>query len=399
MKLLKYPAFLFVISMAIIFTSCTKEDAYKKLEKGGEMTYPGRADSVFFYSGNTRAKLSIVLGNDPLVTKAKVYWNNHADSIELPVKYIPGKDTVNLIIQNLIEGNYNFDIYTFDNQNHRSIVVHVSGVVYGTIFINSLINRNLKSISTSVDGSKLTLSWGNAAVKEIGTQLQYLDINGVSKTLIVPATQNNTELSNYKYGSQMTYKSLFKPDSTSIDTFSPSDSSVTLPLFERQLDKSLFNVMALPTDAHDDYGWHMQNLWDEVYNPAGFATTPGVPSWFTFDVGVSTTLSRFKTWQSNDRLYDQQSVKTFEVWGSNNPNPDGSWDSWTKLMTCNSVKPSGLPVGQNTDADIAYAKAGEEFFFPVATPKVRYLRFKLLQNWGNRNFMTMEELTFWTHDQ
>ncbi|MDP9076155.1 MAG: hypothetical protein M3O71_01925 [Bacteroidota bacterium] len=399
MKSLTYPALIFISCMAIFFAACTKEDAYKNYEKGGELTYPGRADSVFFHSGNLRAQLSIVLGNDPLVTKAKVYWNNRQDSTELPVKYFPGNDTVNLVIPNLKEGNYNFEIYTYDKLNHRSVVVNVGGFVYGSTYLGSLANRNLKSLSPAPDGSALELTWGTPAIGEIGIQLKYSDNSGAPKSFFVPLSQTTTTLANYKYGSTLMYRSLFKPDSASVDTFSSPYTSVTLPLFERQLNKSLFNVMVLPSDAQEGgYGWLMQYLWDDVYTPPGFATTSGVPQSFTFDTGVTSTLSRFKTWQPLDRIYDQQSVKSFEVWGSNNPNPDGSWASWTKLLSCQSVKPSGLPVGQNTPEDIAYAEAGEEFVFPAGTPKVRYLRFKLISNWGDSDFMAMEELTFWTHD-
>ena len=92
-------------------------------------------------------------------------------------------------------------------------------------------------------------------------------------------------------------------------------------------------------------------------------------------------------------------MKTFELYGSNNPSSDGSFNSWTLLGAYTSVKPSGLPVGQNTSADVAYAKAGEEFTIASGTPQSRYYRFKLLSNWGNASFMTMAEITFFTHER
>ncbi|MBN9267002.1 MAG: hypothetical protein J0I75_20995, partial [Hyphomicrobium sp.] len=36
------------------------------------------------------------------------------------------------------------------------------------------------------------------------------------------------------------------------------------------------------------------------------------------------------------------------IYGSNDPNADGSWDSWTFLRTCEAIKPSGSPAGTNT---------------------------------------------------
>jgi hypothetical protein len=401
MKITKYFALLYVIAIMGMLNSCTKTagDAYKKYEAGGEITYPGRLDTILVHSGYNRVQLSALLGNDPLVTKIRVYYNNQHDSTDVNVSHTAGKDTVNVIIDKLTEGNYNFDVYTYDAQGRKSVGINVSGIVYGPSYLNSLINRTLKSLSQSADGNKIELVWGEPASGELGVEVNYTGINGVIKKLIVTAGQINTELPDYKESSLLSFRSLYKPDSAAFETFSPELSSVTLPKFERQLDKSKFAVKILPTDVLEGgYGWLEEYLWDENYNPPGFATESKIPCWFTFDSGSSSALSRFKVWQANDRLYKLQSVKTFELYGSNNPNADGSWESWTKIGSYTSVKPSGLPVGQNSAADVAFALAGEEFTVPAATPKFRYFRFKLLSNYDG-DFMTMEEFAFYTHDK
>ncbi|SDF54618.1 protein of unknown function [Mucilaginibacter pineti] len=403
MKTIKYFALLCVFGAVAWLTSCTKTtgDAYKKYEAGGEITYPGRADSVLVRSGYNRVQLAVVLGNDPLVTKIRIYWNNLLDSIDVAVTRTAGKDTATVIIPNLTEGNYNFVVYTYDSQNHKSVVSNASGVVYGPSYLASLTNRTLKSLTQSTDGNKIELAWGEPAGGELGIEVNYTGLNGVVRKIIVSPNEVNTELPDYKESTQLTYKSLYKPDSSAFETFSPAASSVTLPKFERQMLKSNFKIVILPTDVLEGgYGWLENFLWDENYNPPGFATRNQIPCWFTMDMGASASISRFKMWQANDRLYDQQNVKTFEVWGSNNPNPDGSYDSsWTKLTSCTSIKPSGAPLGTVTATDVAYAKAGEEFVLPAGSPKVRYIRIKCLTNWGNGSFMAMEELTFYTHDK
>jgi hypothetical protein len=402
MKTIPCLILLYMLALAVSLSSCTKTtgDAYKKYEKGGEITYPGRADSILVHAGYNRVQLSVVLGNDPLVTRLRVYWNNQLDSMDVAVKRTAGKDTVNVIIPNLIEGNYNFTVFTYDNQNHKSVVVNASGIVYGQNYLNSLVNRVLKSVTQSTDGNKIELSWGEPAAGELGVEVNYIGQTGLTRKIVVPSTQTNTELPDYKESTALTYRSLYKPDSTAFETFSPVYSSVTLPKFERPLDKSKFALLELPTDvAEGGYGWFQKFLWDEKYDPPGFATESKIPCWFTFDSGESASISRFKVWQANDRLYDKESVKTFELYGSNNPNADGSWESWTKIGSYTSVKPSGLPVGQNSDTDITFAKAGEEFIVPAGTAKFRHYRFKLLTNWGNSDFMTMEEFTFYTHER
>lgn len=386
--------------LAVTGPACTKTrgDAYKDHMKGGEIVYPARVDSVIVQAGYKRIQLSVILGNDPLVNRLRIYWNNQADSVNVGVDHT--KDTIPVIIPDLVEGNYNFTIFTFDSANNKSVVFDISGTVYGDSYISSLANRTLKSVTQSKDGLQVKLTWGEAAGGELGTELTYLGNDGTPHQIIVPSAETVTTLPDYKELSKLTYRSLYKPDSTAFENFSPPMAEITLPAFERELDKAGFQLVVLPTDVQEGgYGWLQQYMWDEKYNPPGFATRNQVPCWFTVDVGQSAALSRFKVWQANDRLYQLESVKTFELYGSNNPDPDGSWASWTKIGDYTSIKPSGLPVGQNSQTDIDYAKAGEEFTAPAGTQPYRYYRFRLLTNWGNRPFMTIEEFTFYTHDQ
>jgi hypothetical protein len=177
------------------------------------------------------------------------------------------------------------------------------------------------------------------------------------------------------------------------------------PLFETELDKSLFKRVDLPTDySTPNQGNQVMEL---AWNGGGasdaggdFTTLPGhgIPQWFTFDLGVTAKLSRIVVYtRTNSRfLYNSGCVKTWELWGSNSPNPNGDWDStWTYLMTCNSVKPSGLPVGENSAEDLAAVIAGWNFDFPTDIPPVRYIRWKTLANWGDVTHITIGEMTFY----
>ena len=72
---------------------------------------------------------------------------------------------------------------------------------------------------------------------------------------------------------------------------------------------------------------------------------------------------------------------------------DGSDEGWTMLGEFQSVKPSGLPVGTLTDADIAYARAGESYDIPEVGV-FRYLRIKVLESWGGEQAVHFMELEF-----
>ncbi|MGS2762870.1 DUF5000 domain-containing lipoprotein [Sinomicrobium sp. M5D2P9] len=177
-------------------------------------------------------------------------------------------------------------------------------------------------------------------------------------------------------------------------------SGVFLPIFEEMMDKSLFRAYNLPTDTYEPHrGFHSTPvLWDgnDWVSSTIFHTAPGtgIPQHFTFDMGVAATLSRFLMYSRLDHEYRFNHPKVFELWGSNAPNPDGSWESWRLVGTYTSVKPSGSPPGEYTADDIAYARAGEEFDVEIQEEPYRYWRWKTLDTWGGNSDVALGELTF-----
>lgn len=186
-----------------------------------------------------------------------------------------------------------------------------------------------------------------------------------------------------------------------------SDTAFTelTPIFEELIPKP-FQTFNLPTDTYEA---HLANntvdkIWDNVSGPAGvavFHTKPGtgMPQHFTFDMKVKAKLSRYKFYHRgppNSYAFKLGAPRKWEIWGSNSPDPQGSWTGWVKLMDCESVKPSGNPVGVNTDEDNLYASTtGEDFTFPEDAPAVRYIRFKTLETWDYLDYIYVGELTFW----
>lgn len=175
------------------------------------------------------------------------------------------------------------------------------------------------------------------------------------------------------------------------------------PLYEKLIPKP-FRAVVLPTDNTTSYNANnkIEKLWDGIVGSQNIyytAVNSGIPTWFTFDLGVTTQLSRFLYQQRNDAAivrWSQGNPRFFEVWGrATTPDADGSWNGWTKLMDVESVKPSGLPVGENSDEDLALMYKGEDFNFPKGTPKVRYIRIKVNETWNKTTFMHIGELTFW----
>ncbi len=171
------------------------------------------------------------------------------------------------------------------------------------------------------------------------------------------------------------------------------------PLYETKFDRLKFREVSLPNDEKAAWGWVMPRLWDDKIGDQGFHTAQGSGRWphsFTIDLGVTGKLSRVLEWQRQGSwIYQHGNIYKFEVWGCTTLDPTGNWASWTKLMTCVGKKPSGLPLGQTSAEDKAWALAGEEFLNSPLNPKVRYIRIKVTETWANGDFIHLSELQFY----
>lgn len=166
------------------------------------------------------------------------------------------------------------------------------------------------------------------------------------------------------------------------------------PIYETKFDRLKFKAVLLPGDQPSTYGWIMEHMWDGKVGDQGFSSPGGTGVWphsVTIDLGVTGQISRIRLYQRTGFIFAEGNPKKFEVYGCQTLDQTGDWDSWTKLMDCTSIKPSGLPFGQNTDEDVYVAKNGEDFICPATNPKVRYIRLNILQTWaGGDNFQISE---------
>lgn len=170
------------------------------------------------------------------------------------------------------------------------------------------------------------------------------------------------------------------------------------PYSEIKLDKNKFSLFSLPGDAVPAYPEAvLRLLWDDNYPtsatwPRAFTTEGATsPQTITIDLGVTTALSRFVFFprtETGNRFYVRANLRDYEIWATNNPTADGSYNNWTKISTAAVIKPSGLPSGTETAEDLAYALKGWGTEFEPGLPGYRYLRIRSLRNWEN-NFAIM----------
>jgi hypothetical protein len=179
------------------------------------------------------------------------------------------------------------------------------------------------------------------------------------------------------------------------------------PIFEELIPKSTWKKFALPGDwvlPHPTYPqWAFEKMWDgkigadDMFHTAALIDT--WPAFFTIDLGKTIKFSRMKFFQrqsSTSFLYAGNNIRKFELYGSNNPTIDGSWDSsWTKMGSFEIIKPSGAALGTNTQEDIAVAAAGHDLDISALAPSYRYIRLKVIETWGRVQSFNVAEITFW----
>ncbi|RYG20515.1 MAG: DUF5013 domain-containing protein, partial [Chitinophagaceae bacterium] len=210
----------------------TKEDDYKKFAEGGEISYTGKLDSAKIWSGKNRVMVSGLFMADPKITYARIFWNNKADSVSIPVQKVNVVDTFSFVIENVTEGVHNFIIHTYDAAGNRSIPVYRTGRSYGARYEVSLFNRPIGSAITNQAG-KTRIEWQgmDRLTGVFATEVEYTDINNKLVKVKTPIDSTGTTLEDFKPSSNIKYRTLFLPDTVSIDTFKTSYVERYVPRF------------------------------------------------------------------------------------------------------------------------------------------------------------------------
>jgi hypothetical protein len=394
-----------ILFLCLAMYGCKKYDTdYKAFLDNREEIYPGLATGVGYHSGNLRAVLVWHPSPDPSIKNYVVSWNNGSDSVIVDATSHTPADSITVSIPNLKEYVYSFKITAHDNAGNTSVGQDLNNVkIYGPVYQSTLLNRayNTANPYQLNDDGSVVLNFNKADTGNVSTTIKYTNKLGVASQKSFGPKDNSVTLTDYKLGTSIKYNSAYKPVADAADAFEAlTDDDFPIIYNIVECDKSLFKAYNLPTDVPSAYGWETYYLWDKNTGEPGFHT-PGqdFPIWFTFDMGQSASLAKMRVWQRTSGLYNYGNPKRFEIYGSNNPSSNGDYSNWVKLGSFTSVKPSGLPVGQNSQADADFAAAGEPFTFPAGLAPYRYIRFKVLETWGGTNYFHILELTMYKTDK
>lgn len=179
------------------------------------------------------------------------------------------------------------------------------------------------------------------------------------------------------------------------DNYSDTLKTTLVPMFEEKLDNRNFQTIILEGDANlNNFDGRYEYLFDGDVNTFGHTQAgTGWPQYFTIDLGVTARLSRFIMVQRQDNmLFRWGNPRLSEIWGRSTKPANGSWDGWTKLRDCVSIRPT--LVGGSPSEDEKKYREGDEYSFKLEDPEVRYIRIQVNETWDKTGFFHIGELIF-----
>ncbi|AVR45599.1 hypothetical protein C7S20_10155 [Christiangramia fulva] len=295
-----YLLILLTLILTLGIFSCEKDDYDSLLNNNASKV--GKVQSLIIMSGQNRVLVEGII-EDPNVSQVSISWDN-TDSIMLPVN---AQDTIRKEIGNLEEGLHVFNVKTIDANGNSSEVVSAGAEVFGSNYINSLVNRPLES-SMLID-STLEVSFGmiDKTTGVIGTEFIYEDTSGETEKLFLDVNRNNLNVTDFNSGSTYKYRTAFIPSTLALDTIYTDYASVTpfqFPVlknassFEASEVNGRWGILAdwITNDAiknHDGYGgWDSRNGFNvesgwgapSIVNGKIYQTVTAGPTDYTLEV-------------------------------------------------------------------------------------------------------------------
>ena len=122
-----------------------------------------------------------------------------------------------VIIGNLEENSYIFQVVSFDGFGNRSLPFEASGRVYGSRYEEMQITIEARQLYYNDNG--LTIVWVGSRENAVANELEYTDRAGGKHLLLISLDTTVTQITDWKEASSIRYRTLYQPDVTAIDTF------------------------------------------------------------------------------------------------------------------------------------------------------------------------------------
>ncbi|MEE6186613.1 hypothetical protein PIECOFPK_02437 [Mycovorax composti] len=362
----KYSFLTILALMILLLSTCSKmDDTYKEYLNYGQSKYPGKPVQVKVLPGYNRLILTWTNSADPKVTHAKVYWNNRADSVQVPID--PSIESVYIPFNNMPEGPYVFEIYTFDKEGNSSIKVEAIGRVYGDVYKSRLLSRPIND--ATVVNDSLNILWGSLSdTTIIGTEVKYIDNNDEPRLFFIDKSVLLSMTPDFSRG-DIEYRTVYLPVNA-IDTFYTDWVGMYVKGQRYPLPKDGWVATASSFDTRPGSSYrppsnlidnNPSTLWVNQISPQTY-----YPHWAAIDMGDVKSIEGFIVRQRPENV---NPVKDIELYTS----MDGvNWTFHMKYTLEN--------------------RAGAEHYIDLPeTTQARHIKLIALNDYGNSNNVALAE--------
>jgi hypothetical protein len=287
-----------ILLLLAAVTACSDmNDKHDEYIRDGEIIYTSRIDSAKIMTGNQRFLLKYWI-NDPRVEELKIYWLQKQDSLIIPVPAHAPSDSIEVIVNNVPEGNHTVQIYTAGN-GYRSVVYEQTIEIYGDNYAATLSNRALDRIEFVEATGLLSLFMYEAVnSKEYGIWFSYTDTNGVDKDSIIQtaSVSSPVRLPNVEPRQPVSFRIIYLPEPAAIDTFYTNPVQVVI---EQNVNVALNKPVSLRSGDFYNSASLAEYAVDGIINDGGKRWTSlddGQEHWIEIDLQQEYSIFSFATY-------------------------------------------------------------------------------------------------------
>ncbi len=228
-----------ILFIVISMLSCESErDSFKDLTSEGEQVVIGKVRGAKVSYGIHKLKFDLAINADPKIKKFTFSEGEEEIRTFDLVRNNIGADTITLILDNLKEKVYDFNIVASDNEGNKSLTYRLTSTVFGDRYIANLPSRAVTNMTFDpVTGMvEAMFSKNKENMKE--TNLIYTTRDNIEKTITIPNDSGSLIISDFKTSDTLKLVSTYSPvlnERISFEDFvSPEVNKVTFPSCERE---------------------------------------------------------------------------------------------------------------------------------------------------------------------
>ena len=320
---------LFKISFFIILISsisCGDIDSIHEQYLQGEQVYAGKLDTLEIRPGYYRAQLNgqtQFLGNSSQII---VEYDDQTDIYDINENNIQN-GIYSLILPDLEEKSYEFTVTTQDEIGNLSVSQIVAGFSIGDIFVSDQDPREIINFSFESDGTYANF-YGNAQSENvIFTIVDYENEQQQITRDTVFFDDSKLKLQQFKPQGILNTTSVIQSGLNGIDSIELAPLNYIMPdLPYTELNKNYMSLVNMPSDNPGTFNNAnpQEYLFDNITAWNGddtFTYNSGpssIPSHFTVDLGVMTTLRRVDINMIDPTTDPSSNPTNVQIWGRDN---------------------------------------------------------------------------------